>query len=213
MICFFSLTLFGRWFHFLRQCSGCHLWWSPTLGSPRGLSVLFPSLLAMSDAEVRDSNSWGSQADQQINWSRFRNRASLSGVEVGRHELEAAGSPVSHHEEEATLKKEGTDPVQWGRQRGVTESCNSPAWVPVPLKQLRQPLWAQFAYMNQIYVLSPLKLVQGGFLSPVPSRGLPKAVLLCNVQLLLYPWFRLSQGLGCCCAERVMQLISKVVEE
>ena len=165
----------------------------------------------MIDAEVRDVNSWGSQADQPINCSRFRKRASLSAVDVGRHELEAAGSPVSHHEEEATLKKEGTDPVQWGKQRGVAGSCNSPVRVPVPLKQLRQPLWTQFAYMNQTYFLFPLKLVHDGFPSLVPSRGLPKAALLCYVQLLLYPGFRQSQGLGCYGGKREMKLISKVV--
>lgn len=42
-------------------------------------------------------------------------------VEVGRRELEAAGSPVSHHEEEATLKEEGTEPIQWGTQGEMAE--------------------------------------------------------------------------------------------
>lgn len=60
----------------------------------------------MIDAEVRDTyRPW------PVKWSRFRKRVSLSGDEVGTRELAAAGSPVSHHEEEATLQEEGVEPT------------------------------------------------------------------------------------------------------
>lgn len=84
------------------------------------------------------------------------------------------------------MENEATEPTQGEKQGGVADvpPLSSPgASVLVTATRMR----TQLACMNQAYFLSPLKLVQIGFLPLVPSRGLPKAALRCCFVYTIQP--------------------------
>ena len=165
------------------------------------------ALLVVVDAMIRDTRR------PELIWAAYSDQVSGPGVRRGHLPQVVKGVYRSWELSAAPFLTVRRKPLWRKRELSQHSEKSGEEWQGVqslcqcPWNGGTTPLWAQSAYMNQLKFLFPLQLIQVGFLSLVPSRGLLRAPPLCCFLFIPVRQWISQEFYGHSC-ERVMELSS-----